>query len=60
MTFNEQYLKPFRKGTYPSQIAEPAPPAELIDVEEEWEVEEVKDSHFFAQAAAILGSLEGF
>ena len=44
MTFNEQYLKPFRKGTYPSQNAKPAPPAELINGEEEWEVEQIKDS----------------
>ena len=42
-TFNEQYLKPFKKGIYPSQIAEPALPTELIDGEEEWEVEEIKE-----------------
>ena len=42
-TFNEQYLRPFRKGIYPSQITKPAPPAEFIDGEEEWEVETIKD-----------------
>ena len=46
MTSNEQYLRSYRKGTYPLQVAKPAPPADLIDGEEEWEVELIKNLHY--------------
>ena len=59
-TFNEQYLKPFRKGIYPSQIARPAPPAEIVDGEEEWEVEEIKDSHYSRGQLQYLVHWKGF
>ena len=59
-TFNEQYLKPFRKGIYPSQIAEPSPPAELVDGEEEWEVEEIKDSRYSRRQLQYLVHWKGF
>ena len=59
-TFNEQYLKPFKRGIYPSHIAEPAPPAELIDGEEEWEVEEIKDSRYLHGQLQYLVHRKGF
>ena len=59
-TFNEQYLKPFRKGIYPSQIAESAPPAEIINGEEEWEVDEIKDSRYSRGQLQYLVHWKGF
>ena len=60
MTFNEQYLRPFRKGVYPTQIAKPTPPAELINGEEEWEVETIKDSRYSRGQLQYLVHWKGF
>ena len=58
--FNEQYLRPFRKGIYPSQVTQLAPPAELIDGEEEWEVETIKDLHYSRGKLQYLVHWKGF
>ena len=41
--FNEQLLKPHRRGSCPSQFS--APPAKLEDEEDEWEVESTPVPH---------------
>ena len=55
VTFNEQYIRPFKKGIFPSQITKPAPPAELINRVGR------NDQRFvlFQGTTTVFGSLEG-
>ena len=59
-TFNEQLLKPYKKGGYPSQVSDPPPPAELKDGEDEWEVESVKDSRYSRGQLQYLVHWKGY
>jgi hypothetical protein len=58
--FNESYLSPFRKSQYRNQQKPPAPPPVEIEGEQEYNVEEIRDSRKRRGKVQYLVHWEGY